>query len=338
MAIKISEEELERRLVRYQDLIPCTTAFIDTKTPGNQKENFTIIGPGVAENPEQHVHINIPHGFNIGGVRQQPHSINSQHSHLTAEVFIVQNSQWAFRWGVDADAGEVIIGPGDVISIPTNLFRGFENVGTETGYMCSVLGGDDPGRVTWAPVVFEMAEKYGLILLEDGRLVDTGKGETVPDGISPMPVTTDAEIAKMRKMTKEEMLACVYFFKEQSSSASELVKGTEIEEIPVIGAANPVENISSGKMTWSHGFHLRRLNMPPGGIISTHHRLEEEVIYIFEGSLSLNWKDGNLVLNRGDVLTIPRKLDRFIENTGSENTIAYVVRGGDNPSAPQWTD
>ncbi len=336
MSINISPEEMQRRLVRYRDLIPCTTAFIDTKTPGNQKENFTIIGPGVAENPEQHVHIHIPHGFNIGGVRQQPHSINSQHSHLTAEVFIVQSSQWAFRWGVDADEGEVIIGPGDVISIPTNLFRGFENVGTETGYMCSVLGGDDPGRVTWAPVVFEMAREYGLILLEDGRLIDSGKGEMIPDGISPMPVTTEAQIENMHNMTKAEMLDCVCAFKERSVARSLLVEGTEIEEVPVIGAANPAENIPAGKMAWPHGFHLRRLHIPPGEMIKQHHRLEEEVIYLFAGGLTVNWQDGQVVLNQGDVLTIPKRLARTIENTGNDDAIAYVVRGGDKPSAPQW--
>ena len=34
------------RLVRYSELRPCTTAFIDTRTPGSaEKENFTIIGP-----------------------------------------------------------------------------------------------------------------------------------------------------------------------------------------------------------------------------------------------------------------------------------------------------
>ena len=41
-------DEMEARIVRYGDLIPCKTAFIDAHTPGsNQKENFTIIGGGV---------------------------------------------------------------------------------------------------------------------------------------------------------------------------------------------------------------------------------------------------------------------------------------------------
>ena len=80
---------MEQRVVRYADLRPCYNAFIDTRTPGSEaKENFTIIGPGVSENPEQHVHIAEPHGFNIGGARQPPGCVNSQHSHDTAEVFV----------------------------------------------------------------------------------------------------------------------------------------------------------------------------------------------------------------------------------------------------------
>mgnify|MGYP006923740189 CR=1 FL=1 len=73
------------RVVRYGDLEPCYDAFIDTRTPGSdKKENFTIIGPGVSENPNQHVHITEPHGFNIGAARQPPGCVNSQHSHDTA--------------------------------------------------------------------------------------------------------------------------------------------------------------------------------------------------------------------------------------------------------------
>ena len=81
---------LSDRVVHYADLKPCTTAFIDTRTPGSkEKENFTIIGPGVAESPDQHVHITETPGFNIGAAGQPPKCRNSLHSHRTAEVFFV---------------------------------------------------------------------------------------------------------------------------------------------------------------------------------------------------------------------------------------------------------
>ena len=50
---------MEQKIVRYGSLKPCKTAFIDAHTPGSdQKENFTILGGGVSESPDQHVHIN----------------------------------------------------------------------------------------------------------------------------------------------------------------------------------------------------------------------------------------------------------------------------------------
>lgn len=178
-----TSETLRRRIVRYAELRPCRNAFIDTRSPGSEeKENFTIIGPGVSENPAQHVHIPEPHGFNIGGARQPPRCINSQHSHETAEVFVVHSGEWCFNLGVTGEDAQVLIGPGDVISLPTQMFRGFTNVGQSLGFLFAVLGGDDPGRVLWAPQVFDLAQRFGLVLLEGGRLVDTAAGQVVPGG------------------------------------------------------------------------------------------------------------------------------------------------------------
>lgn len=335
MSITCSPEEMQKRLVRYRDLIPCTTAFIDTRTPGNQKENFTIIGPGVAESPDQHVHIEILHGFNVGGVRQQPHCVNSQHSHETAEVFVVQNSRWAFRWGIDATDGEIIAGPGDVISIPIHMFRGFENVGDETGFMYALLGEDLPGRVTWVPKVFDMAKEHGLVLMENGQLIDTVKGESIPEDIPVMEPTSEAVVNSMRKVTLEQMQDCIYSaeeFRPQSSSALAQIDG--VAEIPLIGPANPAENIPAGKMAWPHGFHLRCLKMNPTSVIGMHKRSQEEVIYIYQGSMDVTWPNGKLTLEKGDVLTIPIGLNRSFENSGEALLQAYIIHGGDAPAAP----
>ena len=67
----MTTNSMDGRIVRYGELKPCKTAFIDAHTPGSdQKENFTIIGGGVSESADQHVHISIPHGFNIGAAGQ----------------------------------------------------------------------------------------------------------------------------------------------------------------------------------------------------------------------------------------------------------------------------
>ncbi len=198
--IAVSLEQMRLRLVRYAELRPCTNAFIDTHTPGSdRKENFTIIGPGVAENPEQHVHIRIPHGFNIGGARQPPGCTNSQHSHETAEVFVIHHGGFRFKTGERGTSGHVDLAPGDVISIPTRAFRGFDTLGSESSFMFSVLGGDDPGRVLWAPYVFDAARQHGLVLLASGRLIDTHRGERVPPDEQPMPTTSATDHVRLRR-------------------------------------------------------------------------------------------------------------------------------------------
>jgi len=333
---KTLDDLLAERLVRYDDLKPCTTAFIDTRTPGRQeKENFTIIGPGVAENPDQHVHIEEPHGFNIGGARQPPGCINSQHSHETAEVFVIHSGSWAFYLGPNCEDGEIVLGPGDTISIPVNVFRGFKNVGEDVGYMFAVLGGDDPGHVMWAPYVFDSAAEYGLILLEDGSLVDTTKGETIPPGKKAMTATTQDDISRLRKISIEEMADCVMLGDELHLDGAGYETPAGLKECPIIGARSPDEGLIAGKMAWSHGFQVRYLAVNPGERSRRHTRDEEEVILIHQGQLTLHFDEGDVEIGTGDVFTVPIGKARAFSNNSSELTEAYVVRGGDHPAPPR---
>ena len=49
----MTTNSMDGRIVRYGELKPCKTAFIDAHTPGSdQKENFTIIGGGVSESAD----------------------------------------------------------------------------------------------------------------------------------------------------------------------------------------------------------------------------------------------------------------------------------------------
>ena len=330
-------ELLAERLVRYDELRPCTTAFIDTRTPGSaEKENFTIIGPGVAESPDQHVHINIPHGFNIGGARQPPQCINSQHSHETAEVFVVHSGTWAFLLGPNKEDGEVVLNPGDTISIPTHVFRGFKNVGDDVGFLFAVLGGDDPGHVTWAPYVFDNARKYGLILLEDGSLIDTTRGESIPEGKTPMPPTTAEDVARLDRLTAEQMSGCVIKRDELHAQPSSGL--SEMREFPIIGEASPAEGLAAGRMAWPHGFHVRYITLDPDVATKQHVRHEEEVILMHKGRLTVSLGGGDVELGPGDVLTVPPDMPRSFGNAGSEMVEAYVVRGGDQPQAPSVTN
>ncbi len=303
-------DQMKRRCVRYTDLHPCYNAFIDTRTPGSAaKENFTIIGPGVSENPEQFVHIEEPHGFNIGGARQPPGCVNSQHSHKTAEVFVAHKGTWRFDLGENGDDAQVVLNEGDVISIPTDIFRGFTNIGKETGFLWAVLGQDDPGRVTWAPKVFEMAQDYGLVLLESGRLIDTTKGEAVPSDERPMKPTSRDEVAAMTRVSQKEAEKLVWRKVEATSEAP----------MPVIGR--------NGMFSRPHGFTLERIVLSEGQATRSEIPDRPKVIFVQAGSASFRWDDGALVLEKGDTLTIPRGLSHSL-SCGSKAEI-FIVRQGD---------
>jgi mannose-6-phosphate isomerase-like protein (cupin superfamily) len=301
-----SAADMASRIVRYADLIPCFNAFIDTRSPGSEaKENFTIIGPGVSENPDQHVHITEAHGFNIGGARQPPGCVNSQHSHDTAEVFIVHSGRWRFDIGEHGADAQVELGEGDVISLPVGMFRGFTNVGEESGFLFAVLGKDDPGKVLWAPYVFDMAKDYGLVLLESGELIDTAAGQTVPDGARVMPKTSPEQIARLKTPTAAEIEDCVW--------RAEAGSGTYATAL--IGEAGPLD--------WDHGFDVDRIDIAAGEMLELLAPSAPEVLFVHSGDLIVAWPEADVTLYPGDTMTVPLGLNRSLSST--KGCIAFLV-------------
>jgi mannose-6-phosphate isomerase-like protein (cupin superfamily) len=301
---------LTKRLVRYADLIPCYNAFIDCRTPGSEaKENFTIIGPGVSENPAQHVHITEPHGYNIGGARQPPGCVNSQHSHDTAEVFVVHSGHWRFDLGEHGNDAQVELHPGDVISIPTKVFRGFTATSHaddgSPGFLWAVLGQDNPGRVTWAPQVFDMAKNFGLVLLENGSLIDTAAGQTVPDDVKPMVPTSMDEAQQLTRMTGDQAQSIVW--------RNMGVEGTDVT--PVIGEDAP--------LGWDHGFALDRMAIAPGDGLDWDGNGQKEVLFLDRGSMLLKCDDGEVHLQQGDTISLPADMPRSAYS--EEGAVAFLV-------------
>ena len=307
MARRWTEAAMEDRVVRYTDLRPCYNAFIDTRSPGSEaKENFTVIGPGVSENPEQYVHIAEPHGFNIGGARQPPGCVNSQHSHDTAEVFVVHTGTWRFDLGEHGDDAQVELHPGDVISLPTAMFRGFTNIGEDSGYLFAVLGGDDPGRVLWAPDVFDMAAQYGLVLLENGQLIDTVAGQSVPTDARPMPRTSPQQVDALHRATANEAARLVWRAQD-GDAARDLVT-------PVIGR--------HAVLSWPHPFTLDRIDLDAGATLDAT-VAAPEVLFVQSGRMTVAWADGSVALGAGDTMTVPVGLERTL----SGRCTAYRVSG-----------
>ena len=334
---KWTKEAMEKRLVRYADLKGLRNAFIDARTPGSdRKETFTIIGPGVSENPAQVVHIAEPHGFNVGAARQPFGCTNSQHSHLTAETFVVHTGRWRFLFGANKDEGYVDAGPGDVASVPTHMFRGFEKRDEGTGFLFVVLGHDDPGKVVWAPSVFKMAEDYGLKLLKGGKLIDTTLGEKVPEGAEMEQPPGPEQLAKLKTPPMSELAKDYVPHDTIKGNPNSPLAGPGVEEAPVIGDVDTADGFKAGPIIghWQHGFALRRLKFETGATIAPHSRAEREVVFVQSGTLEFTWDGGRLIMGAGDTLTVPVGLVHGFRNPASADAIAFVIRGSDNPAAP----
>ena len=319
----MKQNKMEDRIVRYGELIPCKTAFIDAHTPGSdQKENFTIIGGGVSESPDQHVHIAIPHGFNIGAAGQPPKCRNSLHDHNTAEVFFVLSGRWRFFWGRWGNAGEVVLEQGDIINIPTGIFRGFENIGTEYGMIMAILGGDDAGGgVHWAPQVIEDAAEHGLILGENGKLYDQKKGQKLPDGIGPMSIMQSEELAKRAELTTRDVVP------NHVARFWDMFALSDNRPVNVIG--------ENGLLRDKPGFEVDFITR--GSAIKnaeSHHF--PSVLMPVRGHWRISWDSDSAVLAPGDTMSVPAELNHSIVPAVTGEAALYQVKGNADPAGHTW--
>jgi len=321
--MQISQTEMDKRIVRYGELKPCRTAFIDAHTPGsNQKENFTIIGGGVSESADQHVHIKDTPGFNIGAAGQPPKCRNSLHSHRTAEVFFILKGRWRFFWGRWGNAGEVVLEEGDIINIPTGIFRGFENIGTDYGMIMAILGGDDAGGgVIWAPQVIEDAKSHGLVLGENGKLYDSKKGHSLPDGVKPMPVLTDEELKAFPETPVTEVV------RDYVARYWDLMALAQKAPAKVIG--------ENALLRDKPGFNVELLTR---GSISDALYVNErhEVLMVMRGHWKLTWDGGESVLAPGDTCAVPPGLKHSLAPSMTGEASLYRVVSTEDKAGLTW--
>jgi mannose-6-phosphate isomerase-like protein (cupin superfamily) len=327
MALDQRPADTRPTLVRYGELMPCRTAFIDAHTPGSdQKENFTIIGGGVSESADQHVHITEKVGFNIGAAGQPPKCRNSLHSHRTAEVFFVARGRWRFFWGRRGDAGEVVLEEGDIFNIPTGIFRGFENIGDDYGMIMAILGGDDAGGgVIWAPQVIEDARDHGLVLGENGRLYDSKKGEGLPDGVEPMPLLTEEELEGFPEPATAEVIPGYV------ARYWDLVALADRRPATVIG--------EGGVLRDRPGFEVAFVTRGSASE-EMHAHDRPSVLMPVSGHWRLFWEDGNgrgeEVIAAGDTALVPAGLRHGAVPSMTGQAALYRVIATDDPAGPTW--
>lgn len=343
--VVVDRKEIERRVIRRSDLVSCNQAFIDCKTPGSDtKENYALIGSGVSQSAEQVINLEERHGYNIGAAAMPNGVTNNLHLHFTAEVFLNFGGDWLFRWGVDGKAGEYLSHEGDILSIPTWIYRGFTNVGRDDGWLFTALGRDDTGGIIWGPSVLREAAQYGLYLTRDNKLIDTSDGQQLPDEsqvIRPMP---DSEIAALRSVSVEEMRARVTTPEDRKWSrraflCSSLPNGAA-ELATVIGYGITEDRDQEPRVFNPHGFNVAWLRAEQGEGLLRHRLDESQVLIVRSGDWRVRLNgDGHaeeVVLHPNDTLSVPEGAWRELRNVSEAAGEVVVVNGGDGRVGITW--
>lgn len=336
----MTQDQADARHVKRDDYVSCTVAFIDCKKPGSHlKENYSIIGPGVTSSDEQIINLPEAHGFNIGAAAMPNGITNNLHIHFTAEVFIVQKGEWTFRWGSQGENG--IVGhAGDIVSVPTWMFRGFTNTGPDDGWLFTILGGDNTGGVIFHPDIIREAADYGLYISSENRLIDTSNGDPVPaeeDRIPPMP---DEDVATLRTVSKEEMLKRVVSSGNRDfrpAFIDQNLPGGGAQIAPVIGYGITQNRDHAAPITNPHGFSTEWLRIEPGQSVGPFALDEKMVLIVHKGQLQIDYADAgaaSVTVDAWDTYSIPAGTFRTITATGDTATEALVVVSGDHRKRP----
>lgn len=340
--VVVSPAELQHRTILRQDLRADRAAFLDTCIPGSEaKINYPLIGPGVSENADQVVPVTAPHGFNLGGAVMPAGVVNNLHLHFTAEVFVCFAGTWDFRWGVDGDEGQAEVGDGDVISIPTWIFRGFTSR-TDDAWLYTALGRDESGGLVWAPSVIAEAAKYGNHLSVDGQLIETVPGE-IPEGVELVAPLDAEQLAALRRVDTAEMrrrLATPADLRwSDEPFLDSRLAGGGAQLALVVGYGLTEDRLQHPRLAEPHGLALAWLRALPGQGMCTHRFPESQVLIVKTGRLrvTLNRADPVTVeLGPYDTFSVPPGAWRRLESIGDEAALVVVLTGGDARVRPEW--
>ena len=342
-APRITAQELERRVIPPSAFVADPSAFVDVRIPRSiGKASYSFIGAGVSQNHDNPINLPEPHGFHIGAASMPSGVVNNQHMHFTAEVFICTRGAFMMRIGEHEDQ-ELEVRAGDVFSVPTWIFRGFQNVGDDDSWLFTVLGHDDTGGILWSPRVIREAAETGMYLRRDQTILDTNAGDVLDgqDIIGPM---SEVDLEELDAYSEAELRAHVVNRDTADYSARALLStylpGHEVELAPVIGYGMTEDRRQVPPMHRPLGFTLEWLRVAPGSSVGMHRHGDTQAVLFIDGA----WE---LALNRGEdvvrsrpveqsVASVPRGVWRDLTNVGDVTAHALVVNGGDSRTRIEW--
>ena len=337
----VDADDFARRVIEPAEFVADKAAFIDVRLERSAgKASYSLIGPGVSQNPDQVVNLDVPHGFNIGAASMASGVVNSQHLHFTAEVFICTKGHWRVAVGEHREQ-HLELEAGTIFSAPTWVFRGFENIGEDDGWMYTILGGDDTGGIIWAPGVLRAAAETGLYLRSDHTVIDAANGYAANDLVQPLE---PAQLVSVDRYSDQELAdrAIQRRDLEWSDQAllSHVVDGHAGAMAPVIGHGMTEDRHHRAPITSAHGFSVEWLRLPPNSSTGLHRHQQEQVIILIDGcwEIAVNRAEHRLCSRpaQGSVASLNSGAWRDLSNVGDADAHAVIVCATDQRPVIEW--
>ena len=233
------------------------------------------------------------------------------------------------------------IGPGTIFSAPTWVFRGFENIGNDNGWLYVVLGGDDTGGIIWAPHVLRAAAETGLYLRSDYTIVNGTEGVPPEDLVQPLDPAqlvsvdhySDLELAG-HAVSQEDLRWS------DQALLSNVVAGHAGAMAPVIGHGMTEDRHHRSPITSAHGFSVEWLRLPSGSSTGLHRHQQNQVVIAIDGSweIAVNRNEHTLRSRpaSGSVVSINSGAWRDLSNIGESEACAVVVCDTDQRAIVEW--
>jgi len=344
-------EQLRARHIPFDSLRSTTEAFIDYAIEEcSPKFNYALIGSGVSQNPNQPVSLRDLHGFQLGGVSLPHGKVNPPHMHFTCEVFVCTRGDWKLMWGFNPEPEQAMIGEGDIVSVPTWIYRSFRNEGVDDGFLFSCLGRDDNGGILWGPSTVAAAQKAGVYLTSDHRMVNTLRGEALGPNERLWEPMTQEEIANLEVWTPEAMAQRVVRWKDlrwsQEALLDSALPGHGAAMAPVVGLGMSQSRSAIPPVANSHGMSIEWLRIPAGGQVDWHRLGHKQVVIAKKGDVLVKVRADDGVYEQSlhgsaqawDAYALPDQHWRSLHNTGTESAYALLVTSGDEKKKIEWAD
>ena len=339
--VVVGDDDFCRRVIEPTDFIADTEAFVDVRIERSKgKASYSFIGPGVSQNADQKINLTVPHGFNVGAASMPHGVVNNPHLHYTAEVFLCTRGDFRMTVGRDSEQ-HVDLERGDVFVAPTWVFRGFENIGDDDGWLFVVLGGDDTGGIIWSPDVLREAAETGMYLAPDYSLIDTSTGDDASTVVAPID---DAALDAVDRYSDDELEAHVVRAAGRAwtdrALLSSVLDGHQTRVAPVLGHGMSEDRRHRAPVATAQGFSIEWLEVAPGCSTGLHRLAQSQVLLLTEGDWQISCNRGTDQLDAkpadGSVVSIAEGAWREFRNVGSTPAVAAVVCGTDGPKHIEW--